>query len=190
MYIEFDKKVGAALKGDSIAKEWIIDRLKPLIVSYSKKYGRQIGWDEELYQEGAWQILEALNVFDTSKGVPFLGFVTIRLKHHYQNRRRKEKITISLDQFVGEDDGASLLDLLVDEKVSIESDYFKKEEYKALIGAINKLDAKERGIIEDYYLKGNTLKDIAETRKVHYVTVAKGKAKALEKLKSILYKVG
>lgn len=121
-----------------------------------------------------------------SKGVPFLGFVTIRLKHHYQNKRRKEKTTISLDQFVGEDRGTSLVDLLVDEKVSIESDYLKEEEYKDLIGAISKLNAKERELIEEYYLKGNMLKDIAETRKVHYVTVAKSKAKALEKLKNIL----
>jgi len=190
VYIEFDKKVESALKKDILAQEWLINALKPLIVSYSRKYGGQTGWDDELYQEGAWQVLEALNVFDISKGVPFLGFVTIRLKHHYQNRRRKEKTTISLDQSFGEDTEICLLDLLVDEKISIEATYLKEEEYKNLIQAINMLDKQEQEIIEEYYLKGNKLKDIAKERNVHYVTVAKRKAKALDKLKNFIKTVG
>lgn len=190
MYIEFDKKVELALKGDVLAKEWIINQLKPLVASYSKKYGGQTGWDEELYQEGALQILECLNIFDITKEVPFLGFVTVRLKHYYQNRRRKEKMTISLDQPVGEEENTTLLDLLVDERVTIESTYLKEEERKALVLGIKQLNEKDRQIIEEYYLKGTMLKDIAQKRKVHYVTVAKDKAKALEKIKKFLEKVG
>ncbi len=181
--MEFDKKVEEAIKGESLAKEWIINQLKPLVVSYSRKYGGQTGWDEELYQEGFWQILEALNVYDPTKGVPFLGFVTIRLKHHYQNKRRKEKTTISLDQTVGNDSSTSILDLLVDEGMPIEQNYIKKEEHKELRLAIHMLDRRDREIIEKYYLKGIQLKEIANERNVHYVTVAKGRAKAIENLR-------
>lgn len=186
MYIEFDKKVELALKGDSLAKEWIIDSLKPLVTSYSKKYGGQVGWNDELYQEGALQILQALKDFDPSKKVPFLGFVTVRIKHYYQNKRRKNKSTKSLDQPIGEEEGISLIDLLQDENISIEVDYIKEEDKKRLIVAINNLDDLEKEIIEEYYLKGNMLKSIAEKRNLHYVTVAKRKARALEKLKNAL----
>lgn len=190
MYKEFDKKVEAALKGDRLSKEWLINSLKPLITSYSKRYGGQIGWNEELYQEGALQVLEALNAFDMSKGVPFLGFITIRLKHYYQNKRRKEKTTISLDQPVGEEENMTLLDLLVDESIAIEEDYIKTEEESRLLLALYDLDENDRYIIREYYIKGRSLKEIAKEKNLHYVTVAKHKAKALQKLKNFLEKVG
>ncbi len=186
LYIEFDKKVEAALKGDNKAKEWIINSLKPLVTSYSKKYGWQNGWNDELYQEGALQILEALNDFEPNKKIPFLGFVSIRIKHYYQNKRRKNKPTTSLNQSIVEGDTVSILDMLVDEKICIDMDYIKEEDKKNLILAIDKLEPLEKEIIEEYYLKENMLKNIAKNKNLHYVTVAKRKGKALDKLKKAL----
>ncbi|ABW20061.1 sigma-70 family RNA polymerase sigma factor [Alkaliphilus oremlandii] len=190
MYIEFDEKVALALEGDHSAKEWLIHQLKPLIVSYSRKYGGQVGWDEELYQEGAWQVLEALQDFDRSKGVPFLGFVTVRLKHHYQNKRRKEKSLISLDEPVGEEQDTTLLDFIVDESVDIEGDYLKAESWIALREAMGRLKEQEHQLIEAYYFNGRKLKEIAEEAGVHYITAVKLKAHSLEKLKKYLEKLG
>lgn len=186
MYLEFEREVNKALEGDKEAKLWILEQLKPLIASHSKRYGGQNGWDEDLYQEGALQILEALEQFDKDRGIPFLGYITIRIKHYYQNKRRKEKELYSLDQPVGEGDESTLLDLLEDSQVAIEGDYLKKEEQEALCRSLSMLSKKEREMIEDYYLRGEQLKNIAKKRGVHYITASKQKNKALKKLERLL----
>lgn len=190
MCIEFDEKVALALEGDHSAKEWLIHQLKPLIVSYSRRYGGQIGWDEELYQEGAWQVLEALQSFDQSKGVPFLGFVTVRMKHHYQNKRRKVKHLISLDEPVGEEQDTTLLDFMVDESADIEGTYLKEESFIALREAMGSLKEQEYHLIEEYYFNGRKLKEIAEDKGIHYITAVKLKTRSLEKLRKYLEKRG
>ncbi|MCC5909575.1 MAG: sigma-70 family RNA polymerase sigma factor [Clostridiaceae bacterium] len=184
---EFERMVTQAIEGQQEAVAELLHRLKPLVLSYSKRYGGTRGVDEDAYQEGILEILKALQDFDPSRKIPFLGYITTKLRHYYQNRRRKEKYHYSLNQRInGEDNTATLEDLLEDEKVNIEEESIRKEEKQQLMAAIKNLSPRQQETINAYYFKRQTLKEIGGDRSIHPISVAKTKATALKNLEKSL----
>lgn len=186
MYSELEKIVSRALEGDEDGRLQLLERLKPLILSHSKKYGGRQGMDEDMYQEGILEILEGLKDYDSSKKVPFLGYISLRLRYYYQNRRCREKTVYSLDKNIGDGQNTSFLDFIEDENVKIEDNYLELERNREIFNALNSLTKNQKYIIVQYYFYKKPLKEIAMEKGVHHVTISKTKAAALKKLKKLL----
>ena len=150
------------------------------------RYGGISGFDEDAYSEGVLIVLESLKEFDKDKGVHYLGFIKVKLKHYFLNRSRKNKNIYSLDAPVDKDEELTYLDTIVDKFVDIPGDCINKEEVIHIKEAINALTKTQREIIEDYYFNDMTLNDIAIKRDIHLVSVAKIKASALKNLRKKL----
>lgn len=184
----FEELVAKALQGEPQAIEELLQQLRPLVIAYSKKYGGRQGIDEDAYQEGMLEILEGLKDYDISRGIPFLAYISTRIRYYYHNRRRRKKICYSLEEKVV-DGGGSFKDLLEDVSCDIEGEYIKEETYQELYQAMEKLTPCQKAIVIQYYFRNKRLKEIAEMRGSHLISVAKTKGLALKKLKKILEKV-
>lgn len=186
MNTKFGEIIKRSLAGEKQSIEELIQQLRPLVLSYSKRYGGRQRMDEDAYQEGILEILEALKDFDASRNVPFLGYITVRLRYHYQNKRRKQKLIYSLNEVVGDSEDTCFLDLIEDENSYVEEICIKTEENQELMKAIESLTQCQRNIITQYYFHKKPLKRIAMERGIHPVSVSKTKASALKNLKKIL----
>lgn len=178
-----------ALKGEEEAVVDLVNQLKPLILSYSKRYGARQGREEDMYQEGVLEILEALRDFDPSRKIPFLAYVSTRIRHYYHNKRRKNKQYYSLDASVGAAETGTLLDILQDNTCDIEKICIENQEKRFLQNAMEQLSNCQRDIVIRYYFQYQSLKEIAAHKGIHPVSVAKTKAVALKKLGKYLRKV-
>lgn len=174
--------VNKALKGEEEAVLDLVDQLRPLILSYSKRYGARQGREEDMYQEGVLEILEALKDFEPSRKIPFLAYVSTRIRHYYYNKRRKNRQHYSLDASVGVTETGTLLDILQDNACDIEEICIGNQEKWLLQSAIEQLSNCQRDIVIRYYFQYQSLKEIAAHKGIHPVSVAKTKAVALKKL--------
>ncbi len=174
------------MEGDQEAKEELLLRLRPLVIAYSKRYGGRQGMDEDAFQDGMLEILGALEDYDIDRGVAFLAYITSRMRYYYHNRRRREKPYYYLEERLQEGSGTTFLEGLVAPKQDVEDKYLNKEKRQEIMGAIDKLTPVQRQIIKQYYFDHKNLRQIAERRGVHLVTIAKTKARALENLKKYL----
>ncbi|ABR46942.1 RNA polymerase, sigma-24 subunit, ECF subfamily [Alkaliphilus metalliredigens QYMF] len=183
---DFEARVLEAKAGNRQAKEWIVFKLNPLVISHSGRYGGCKGYDEDAIQDGRMKILEAIETFDLEKGVPFLGYVALAVQHFYQNRRRKQRIHLSLDSPIGngvEEENGTWIDLIVDESVEIEEDLIRKETHQWIHENMSCLSQGQQQVVRDFYFNKHSLKTIAAKRGVHPITVAKTKGLALRKLR-------
>ena len=70
--------------------------------------------------------------------------------------------------------------------VNIEADFVKKEDYAKLYAAIEQLKPNYRCLIEEIYIKGRKLVDVAAEKGVHHTTITKTLKRALEHLRKNL----
>ncbi|MDR7857510.1 sigma-70 family RNA polymerase sigma factor [Tissierella sp.] len=177
----FNELFEKARVGDMEAKEKIIKRLQPLILSSIRKYFNKGNEYEDLIQDGNIKILECINDYDSTKGVYFLGYVKTMLRYLYLDKH-KIKIHTSLNETIA-DGETEILDLLVSEEQDILESIIVKEDNKKLVKALYKLTDRQREIISLYYIKNMGIQDIADKLGISYRTVVNIKGNALEKMR-------
>lgn len=177
----FDGLAEKAREGHIGAKEEIITRLQPLIISSIRKYYNKPNEYQDLMQDGNLKILECIGDYDGSKGVHFLGHVQTRLKYLYLD---KHKIWIhsSLNQTVGEGD-VEIVDLLVSEDKDILESIVDGEDTGELRAALAKLTPRQRQIISLYYVEKMGIQEIADKLGISYRTVVNLKTNALNNMR-------
>lgn len=181
--------VKEAIQGDSKAIEELLVQLRPLVIAYSKRYGGRQGMDEDAFQEGMLEILEGLEDYDPHRKIPFLAYITTRIRYYYWNRRRREKTCYYLEEKIGSDGTTTFMDNIEDTTCNIEEGCIKQEAYKKLKEAIEELTQCQKEIVIQYYFGHKTLKEIANKRGIHPISVAKTKGLALKKLKEYLKEI-
>ncbi|WP_255547845.1 sigma-70 family RNA polymerase sigma factor [Crassaminicella indica] len=82
------------------------------------------------------------------------------------------------------EDHVSFIDLFANEKVNIEEDLLKSENYYFLEQGLKALTEKEKRIIVLYYGMNLNMRQISKALGVHYQTVVKTKERALGKMKN------
>lgn len=177
----FDKLIISAKSGDKRAKEEIINRLQPLIISSIKRYYNYSYEYEDLVQDGNLMILQCIEDYDESKGAQFLGYVKLRLKYMYLLKHRTKR-HLSLNE-PAEDGEIEIIDILVSENKGVLDLVLEKEMSIRLRKAIEGLTSRQREIIICYYIGGRTLEEVSEMLGISYRTVVNTKARAMEKLK-------
>ncbi|QQY79155.1 RNA polymerase sporulation-specific sigma factor [Keratinibaculum paraultunense] len=186
MYKEIERLLSLSKKNDKNAKEKLILKLEPLIISSIKRYYYNPYMYEDLLQEGYEIVLNAIEEYNPNKGCHFLGFVKLKLKYHYLNKH-KEKQTSSLNQPVKDGD-MELIDLIEDEGFSPLDNIIQKEKINKLKEGIKSLTPRQREVIIAYYIEGMSIKDIGKKLGIAYRTVVNIKTNAIDVLKNIIVK--
>lgn len=180
----FQELVKKAKDGDIGAKEEIIKRLQPLIVSSIRRYYFNRNEFEDLMQEGNLKILESINLYDEDKGVFFLGYIKTMLKYMYLDKHKIKKHS-SLNEKAG-DGEAEIIDLLVSDEEDILEDMVVREDIDNLREKILYLTDRQRDVVVLFYIEKMSIGDIAKRLGVSYRTVVNTKTMALKKLKKHL----
>ena len=176
----FGKLVLRAKAGDVEAKEEIITRLQPLVLSSIKRYYYKSHEFEDLVQDGNIKILECIEDFEPNRGVYFLGYVKTMLKFMYLDKHKKKYHT-SLNEKVG-DGETEIIDLLVSEDRDILESILMDEKVKELNQALAILTTRQKEIIILFYIERMSMGDIASKLGISYRTVVNTKTTALKKL--------
>lgn len=184
MTLEIQIHVEKAKIGDITAKEYLIQKFKPLFYKMMLFIPSNRRDREELFQDSVLILLEAVEAYDPAKNVPFEAYIRDRLKFFYYNQLKKKDADCSLD--TGWEEGNAFIDALMDEGNNIEEDIAEKEEYRVLQHALLNLTQKQRKVIEDFYIKRKQLGMIAKEMGCSYSVAVKHKDKGLHHLKKIM----
>lgn len=177
----FDELLFSAREGSVKAREEIINRLQPLIISSIRKYYNRPNEYEDLVQDGNVKILECIGDFDAGKGVHFLGYVKTMLRYMYLDKN-KTKVNYSLNEVAGDSD-MELIDLLVSEDRGPMDLVLDKEQNQWVKDILASLTDRQREVLIFFYMENMKIEEIATLLGVSYRTVVNTKTRALEKLR-------
>lgn len=177
--------VEAAKAGDQEAKLKLLNKLKPLVYSAIKRYGR--GQDpDDLKQEARLALLEGIIDYDEGRGIPFLSYVKTLVYFRIHNLTRYQGRETSLNASIDSEEAKEFIDLLADEDADTVYQLIKKERLNALRDALDSLNPRLRYVIDQHYYKGRTLKAIASDLDLSYKTILRDKNRAVEILSNLL----
>lgn len=177
--------VEAANGGDIRARDTIVERLQPLVISSIRKYYFQDDEFYDLIQDGSIKILECIENYDPSRGVYFLGYVKAMLRYLYLDMHKVKRPSISLNE---KDGGSNIekIDLLESQEEATVDFIIYSEEIDELYRALENLTNRQREIVYLFYHEKMPIGDIAAKLEVSYRTVVNTKTVALKKLKTLL----
>lgn len=177
--------VQRAKAGDENAVEEILERLKPLILASSSKCYRMDMDASDFYQEAVIEIINGIRDFDEERGVPFLAYIKKRIFYRLKNLTRKKGANIlSLDQPIGEDGGMfTLADVIADTCPSPEDIAQAEDQSQRLRMAMAALTPKQRRVLNEHYINGISMADIAKSEGLHYQAVVKLKDRAIKNMR-------
>lgn len=180
----FQELVRKAKDGDKEAKEKIIKRLQPLIISSIKRYYYNKNEFEDLIQEGNLKILESIILYDEDKKIYFLGYIKTMLKYMYLDKH-KGRSHSSLNEKIGGGD-KEIIDLLISDDEDILEDMVVKEDIKNLGDKLKNLTDRQRDVVVLFYIEKMSIGEIGEKLGVSYRTVVNTKTVAINKLKDMI----
>ncbi|SHI61499.1 RNA polymerase sporulation-specific sigma factor [Geosporobacter subterraneus DSM 17957] len=190
MEYDIQSLVTKAQRGEREAVAELIERLKPLIYASARRYYFGEGDKEDLLQEGYLKLLELLDKFDMSRGIPFLGFIKVHLKYFYMEKgkdSKKEAAFYILESLT--EDGRTFIEGMPDADMSIEEKLVQREVQRSLGEAIQKLSVHQKRVISLCYGQGMDMGQIAKYLGVHYQTVVKTKERGLRRLRETMTEV-
>ncbi|ENK1242103.1 sigma-70 family RNA polymerase sigma factor [Clostridium sp. FAM 1755] len=165
--------------GDSEALGKIIAYFVPIILKEASKWKISCYEYEDLVQHGYLSVIRAVNMFkgEESKFIPYCiktiktnykALLKGEIKHHRE---------IPFE---------NILDKSNEYLFTIEDEIIAYENIKELYKALDKLTPEEREVIDSFYIKNNTLKEIANSKNKSYNSVRYIKNKAIKKLQNML----
>lgn len=184
MYQEIEELLFLSKRGDVRAKEKLLLKLNPLIISSIRKYYNRLDQYDDLIQEGYKTILLAFEEYDPTKGVKFLGYVKTMLKYNYLEKY-KERQHLSLNSQMGDGEFIDFLEGFEKDPMDVA---LKKEESEILLKGLKELTKRQRQVVVDYYINGLSIQEIAHKLNISYRTVVNIKTQGLSKLKKIIVK--
>lgn len=180
-----------AKNNDNSAKEEIINMYYPLIVKESKRIFLKNRTFEDIVQIGAISILNAIRLFDLSRGIDsFSSYVLWSIKNGFINIIRSEakyNDEISLNVYCKDTTDVEIVDSLIDENIDVEDTAITSAFYDEILFALNKLDNEEKEIIKFLYIDNDmaNLSKYARSHNKDYYYCSCLKKRALEKLRKL-----
>lgn len=157
-----------------------VEYFTPFIKSAVRRYCYVPEEFEDLVQDGILIVLESMDTFDPTKGVPFAAYVNSYLRWYYlKTYKYIRRYDLSLDR---EGEEGKIIDI-IDTGIDVEGDYFKKYDLKYLNSIMAELTERERQVIYHYYFKCQKLKDAAQSLGITERTATNLKYRAVTKLR-------
>ena len=109
-----------------------------------------------------------------------IGAVVLDLdRQEYNANHRETRRHCSLEAY-------NLDDALIPSDENVEEDFLRKEQYARLYAALGKLDPRQRYLVEQVYLRGRKITDIARDEGRHHSSIQETLNRALKNLKKFL----
>ncbi|KRQ87835.1 RNA polymerase sigma factor FliA [Caloramator mitchellensis] len=167
---------------DDEKKILILKKFEPLLKKCFSMYVKDKEYFEDAMQEGRVAILKCINNFKVDANVPFEAYVKRAVINSMRDFVRRIKFDYMSLEFEMTEDG-SLMHEVIPSDVCIEEDMVKKEENRDLYDAIENLSPKQREVIIDYYFKRKSMVEISNNRRCHYMSVARLKDRAIDRIR-------
>ena len=159
-------------RGEAGARSKLIEHNLRLVVYIAKKFENTGVTVEDLISIGAIGLIKAVNTFDAAKKIKLATYASRCIENEilmFLRRTSKHKMEVSIDEPLNVDwDGNELLlsDILGTEPDIVNKDIEAETEKELLRGALSKLSAREREIMQlRFGLEGNaeqTQKEVAD----------------------------
>ena len=165
-------------EGDNRALQKIIDNFIPLILKEASKYKIKCYDYEDLVQHGYLSVIKAANMYKgEDKNFKFYCIKAIK-----QNYKALLKGEIKHHREIPEDRD------IYPYEFTLEDEILAYEKTKEVYNALDSLTKNERNIIEGFYFKDKTIKNIAEDNNRSYNSIRYEKNKIIKKLQNSLTK--
>lgn len=184
--ISIEEMVAAMKEGQMEYFEPLFYRFSPLIKKYMKDYFLEYVEFEDLMQEARLVMLDAVERYDSEKGMRFSGYYRLVLQHHIYGiirkenayRRKSDRRAVSFDQLLETSHSVQMkfVDFQTPEYLlTLRESY---EDYGALLSSFEK---------EVYllFIRGLSIKSIASNLNVEYVRVKNALERCRQKFNAI-----
>lgn len=184
--ISNEEMVAAMKEGKMEYFESLFYRFIPLIKKYMKDYFLEYVEFEDLMQEARLVMLDAVERYDSEKGMRFSGYYRLVLQHHIYGiirkenayRRKSDRRAVSFDQLLETSHSVQMkfVDFQTPEYLlTLRESY---EDYGALLSSFEK---------EVYllFIRGLSIKGIASNLNVEYVRVKNALERCRQKFNAI-----
>lgn len=176
--------VAKAKEGDRAAAGKIIEKYNYLIIKEAARYHIPAYEFEDIVQHGYLSVIKAINMYKLGSS-SFNGYVINSIKNNFKDLL---KGNIRHYREISDD---TLLDINSGNyKFTVEDEIIAYDQVKILYKALDKLSEEEKEIIRRFYLKDESLKEIACDTNKGYYKVFREKEKALKKLKASIEEGG
>lgn len=180
-------------EGNSVAKDKLIEHNLRLVVFIAKKFASSDIPMDDLISVGAVGLIKAVRTYKFDKNIKLATYASRCIENEILMSLRKivkMRAEMSLDEplsFDGEGNEFLLSDVLCSDEPSIIEDMDKQVDNDLLLICLNKLNAKEREIMEHRFgLFGKELKtqkEVAEMFGISQSYISRIEKKILERLK-------
>lgn len=189
-------------KGDSEARDLLIEHNLRLVVYVAKRYDTsQNGGIEDLISIGTIGLVKAINTFKADKNIKLATYASRCIENEilmYLRRNNKIRYEVSIDEPLNVDwDGNELLlsDILGTDENVISKDMEEEVDKKLLRMALEKLNDRERDIIELRFGinckdgKERTQKEVADMMGISQSYISRLEKKIMRRLKKEILKM-
>lgn len=147
--------VKAAQQGDSKALSELVLIASPAVHAQAKKIFVSSAEHDDLYQEGMFALLNAVNTYNAKEGASFSTYVNLLVRRRLISFAKKSQRGVESETVSKPDE-----DLLTDS--SVEDKVFENESYKELVSYIKRcLSPKEQEALK-LFLNGFSYSEISE----------------------------
>ena len=202
--MEEEQKCLSALTGreNKEAKEKLISHNLRLVVYLAKKFENTGVGVEDLISIGTIGLIKGINTFNPEKKIKLATYASRCIENEilmYLRRNNKTRLEVSIDEPLNVDwDGNELLlsDILGTDEDIIYRDMETEVEKRLLRKAVEKLDCREKEIIELRYGinqpngKEMTQKEVADTLGISQSYISRLEKKIVDNLKRDMQKLG
>lgn len=171
--------------GDSEYKLDLINKVKPLILSYIKKFNLFMDCDD-IWQESIELLFNCIYSFDINKNVPFIAYYQKSLYYYHLDRSKEDEELISLDTTTVTDEEIPLIETVPSNEIPIVEQVLINDKNNRLYDCISQLSLKQQWLLHEHFYLEKSLIQISHESGKHYQTLVKLKARALDKLKDKL----
>ena len=176
-------------RNDDEKKVLILKKFEPLLKKCFSMYVKDREYFDDAMQEGRMTILKCINNFKIDGNVPFEAYVKRAVINSMRDFVRRIKFEYMSLEFEMTEDG-SLMHEVIPDDICLEDDVVKKEDYKGIYDAIEKLSPKQREVIIDFYFRRKSMVEISNNKRCHYMAVARLKDRAVERIREEMLKKG
>ncbi len=180
-------------KGDTEARNILVERNLRLVAHIIKKYYQNYGGQEDLVSIGTIGLIKAVNTFDMSKNIKLSSYASRCIENEilmYFRNNRKSAQDISLNDTIDTDkDGnpLTLMDIMASD-MDVAEDVDTKLRLDVLAEYIDEVltDREKEIIIRRYGLNGKkvlTQRELADSLNISRSYISRIEKKALEKLR-------
>ena len=190
---EEEHYIELAAKGDTAARNILVEHNLRLVAHIIKKYYQNCGSQEDLVSIGTIGLIKAINTFDPEKSIKLSSYASRCIENeilmHFRNNRKSSR-DISLNDTIDTDkDGnpLTLIDIMASD-MDVEEDVDVKMRLDVLGDYIDEaLNPREREIILKRYGIGGrrvqTQRELANSLNISRSYISRIEKKALEKLR-------